>query len=404
MNGSSPGLARAEQDVLAVADDARDGLVDAAGEPAVDALEQRRAAALVTTAEDGDAAAVLLQRAREAFDDGRLARAADGEVAHADDHAAERVVAQETLPVEPESRLHDLAENQREDEQKHPQQRRALAVAALQDHVDGELLQTFDPAAHGGRCIPVDDPRAPVVGAGDDGARAGQPGGGEHGVGDRFRVGQRQAGHRRTAAAQETAQRARRLPGREHLRQERHERQAVRLVKRAVLEAVAQRLVVARGERRRDPARPRAARHGGAARHAFGQDAPGIRRAHLESRGSATRTAALVDRKPERQRAFLAARHREPAELRRARRCPGGLPAPRKSRKLPRGKAVRPRARSARRPCPSATSRCCPSRATWARRPPISQANANGATPARAKNASAASCAIGRGGGIVARG
>ena len=149
MNGSSPDSREPSRTFWPLLTMRGMRFVDAAGEPAVEALEQRRAAAFVTPAEDGDAPAVFLQRAREAFDDGRLAGAADGQVAHADDHAAERMIAQETFPVEPEPRLHDLAENQREPEEKHPQQRRALAVATLQDHVDGELLQAFDPAAHG---------------------------------------------------------------------------------------------------------------------------------------------------------------------------------------------------------------------------------------------------------------
>ena len=47
------------------------------------------------------------------------------------------------------------------------------------------------------------DPRAAVVGAGDDRPRAGQPGGVEHRAGHGLRVGQRQAGNRRAATRSE---------------------------------------------------------------------------------------------------------------------------------------------------------------------------------------------------------
>ena len=140
---------RAEQNVLAVADHARDGSAAAPGQPRVPAFEQRRAAAFVSTAEDGHPTTFLLQCARQAFYHRRLAGAADGQVTDADDHATQRVVAQKTLPVQPQPQLHHLVEHERKREQQPPQQRRALAITALQDHVDGKLLQAFDPAAHG---------------------------------------------------------------------------------------------------------------------------------------------------------------------------------------------------------------------------------------------------------------
>ena len=90
MKGSSPDSREPSSTRLSVADHARDGFVDAPGQTAVETPEQRRAAALVTPAEDGDLAPALVQGAGEAFDDRRLARAADGEVAHAEHEAAER--------------------------------------------------------------------------------------------------------------------------------------------------------------------------------------------------------------------------------------------------------------------------------------------------------------------------
>jgi len=87
-----------------------------------------------------DAPAVV-QGTRKFFHDRRLARAAHGEVAHHDDEAAQRLVAQDAVAVEPQAQLHNPAEQVRAQLQERPENRRQRALAAAHDHVDGELLE-----------------------------------------------------------------------------------------------------------------------------------------------------------------------------------------------------------------------------------------------------------------------
>ena len=56
--------------------------------------------ALVTAAQDGDAASAGLQSAREFLHDRCLAGAADGQVADADDETAQRAFAQDAFAIE----------------------------------------------------------------------------------------------------------------------------------------------------------------------------------------------------------------------------------------------------------------------------------------------------------------
>ena len=65
----------------------------------------------VTAREDGDIAALVAEFAGEFFDDGRLAGAADGDVANGDDLDAEGGVAQDADLVEKEPRLDRHGEN-----------------------------------------------------------------------------------------------------------------------------------------------------------------------------------------------------------------------------------------------------------------------------------------------------
>ena len=84
------------------------------GEGMNEAPEQRQFFAFVAAAQDGDTASACLQGARELFDYGRLAGAADGQVADGNDEAAELAFPQQPLAIEPEPALHDPCVNMRQ--------------------------------------------------------------------------------------------------------------------------------------------------------------------------------------------------------------------------------------------------------------------------------------------------
>jgi hypothetical protein len=153
------GEAAVEQQPPAIVDDARLAALHA--EPlALEPAKERRLLALVASAEDRDAPAVILQGARELFHDRRLARAADGEIADRDDEAGRMMLAEKAMPEEPEPRLHTAAKEPAQPVQKPAEGEGALAVATLENDVDRKLFKRFEPAAHG----LILDLRADVVG------------------------------------------------------------------------------------------------------------------------------------------------------------------------------------------------------------------------------------------------
>jgi hypothetical protein len=97
-------VVRVQQHLFTVGDDARRRRRGLGMRPSFAAsfFEKRHlllALALVATAQDAHAAAMLVQRLGQHLDDGRLARAADGQVSHADDRHAEMVVMNVAMPV-----------------------------------------------------------------------------------------------------------------------------------------------------------------------------------------------------------------------------------------------------------------------------------------------------------------
>ncbi len=139
------GLVRIEQQRFAVADDARRREPLHAGEFDEQAFQQRALGALVAAREDGDAPAALGQGTGEFFHDGRLAGAADGEVADAHHQAAERPVAQQSHPVAPEPQLDREGKELRERRQERAQKVGAFAAAALEDDVEDKGFQVLGP-------------------------------------------------------------------------------------------------------------------------------------------------------------------------------------------------------------------------------------------------------------------
>jgi len=157
--GLVPGFGGIEEDVLAVADDLGRGVL-AVAEPAPPADIKRLGAAFVTAAEDGDVAAALGEGTGEFFDDGGLARAADGEVADHDDRDAQGLIAeQDALAVEPNAHTDHAVKYEGEDRKRASKEGNADAILApVVHHVHGEFLKlpradghTFQPAGrHGG--------------------------------------------------------------------------------------------------------------------------------------------------------------------------------------------------------------------------------------------------------------
>ena len=142
------GLFDVEQQRLAVGNNLRGDLVFLKQEFGGDALPERARCAFVTARKNGDAPAGLLQGACKNFDDRRLAGAADGEIANADDLTAERVIAKNPVPPEPEPALHDDLKNSRQAKQHRAGEARAKIVPAIKDDIENVLLDGFSPLPH----------------------------------------------------------------------------------------------------------------------------------------------------------------------------------------------------------------------------------------------------------------
>ena len=146
MNGSSPAMSESSRRERP-SETTRGGWRCSIGPELVEQLlRKRRGLALVAAAQDGDLAPAPGQLAREKLDHRRLARAADGQVAHADDEAAQRVDRAEPRFVPPEPEAHAQPVKAREQEQEEAEGRGAKAPAPFQDHVHGEPLHAVEEA------------------------------------------------------------------------------------------------------------------------------------------------------------------------------------------------------------------------------------------------------------------
>ena len=83
----------------------RGGSGAAPAEPIEPAALGRFRNALVAAAQNGDAPSARLQRARKFLHHRRLARAAHGQVADADDKAAERALAKDAFAIKEQAQL-----------------------------------------------------------------------------------------------------------------------------------------------------------------------------------------------------------------------------------------------------------------------------------------------------------
>ena len=105
-----------EQDRFSVGHNTRGGGGAAREELIGEASKKGFGYGFVSAAEDSDAAARFLEGAGEFFDHGGLAGTADGEVAHADDHDADGVAAEDRILVEAGADAHDAGVDGGEEE------------------------------------------------------------------------------------------------------------------------------------------------------------------------------------------------------------------------------------------------------------------------------------------------
>jgi hypothetical protein len=136
-------LGGVEQNGFSIGHDAGRG-GDAAGKKAVgESGVKRFRNGFVTSAEDGDTATGLLERAGELFDDRGLAGAADGEVADADHEGTDRVTAEDGVVIKAGAEAHDAGVDRGEQKEEGLEEGGAASGRPVEDDVGGELLQRF---------------------------------------------------------------------------------------------------------------------------------------------------------------------------------------------------------------------------------------------------------------------
>jgi len=140
---------RIEQQGLSIADDARDEDRLLFCELVHEAEQQRAGDALVAAAEDGDAPASFLEGSCQELDHRRLARAAHGQVPHADDEAAVGMAAKDAVSVEREPGANDAPVNEGQDPEQATEQIRAPAIPAVENDVDRKGFEPLDQSSHG---------------------------------------------------------------------------------------------------------------------------------------------------------------------------------------------------------------------------------------------------------------
>src|SRR5581483_920422 len=137
-----------QEEGFAVGDDAWRSAVFTEEELVPEHLGKRRRFGAITAGKDGDGAALALEFAGEFFDDGRLARAAEGDVADGDDLDAEGVVAHEAhLDAKAVKAQAELV-NFGEDEEKIANERGGLAAALLKNDFEERRFDGFEPGAN----------------------------------------------------------------------------------------------------------------------------------------------------------------------------------------------------------------------------------------------------------------
>ncbi len=117
---------------------------------------ERAGNAFVTAAEDGDAASVPGENTGEEFDDGSFAGSADGQVAHADDGAADGVGWEDAALIKRPAPAGDFCVQAGEGQGDGPEEGCTEPPALIEDHLNSELLEFFEGAVRHGKLIDED--------------------------------------------------------------------------------------------------------------------------------------------------------------------------------------------------------------------------------------------------------
>ena len=132
-----------EQDRFSVGDNAGRGRGTAREKFIGQAGEERFGDRFIAAAEDGDATAGSEEGAGEFFHDGGFAGATDGEIAHADDHDADGVAAEDRILVEAGAKAHDAGVDGGKEEEEGFEEGGSPTGGTIEDDIGGKLFERF---------------------------------------------------------------------------------------------------------------------------------------------------------------------------------------------------------------------------------------------------------------------
>ena len=133
-----------EQDRFSVGDNAGRGWGPTGEEFIGQAGEEGFGYGFVTATEDGDATSGFEEGAGEFFHHGGLAGTADGEVADADDHDADRVAAEDGVLVEAGADAHDAGVKGGEEKKEGLEEGGSATGGTIEDDIGGKLFEGFE--------------------------------------------------------------------------------------------------------------------------------------------------------------------------------------------------------------------------------------------------------------------
>lgn len=133
-----------EQDRFSVGDNAGRGRGTAREKFIGQAGEEGFGYGFVTATEDGDATAGGEEGAGEFFHDGGFAGATDSEVAHADDHDADGVAAEDRILVEAGAKAHDAGVDGGKEEKEGFEEGGSATGGTIEDDIGGKLFEGFE--------------------------------------------------------------------------------------------------------------------------------------------------------------------------------------------------------------------------------------------------------------------
>ena len=107
-------------------------------------MQLRQRLAFVAAGEDRDLTIAVAQRAGEQFDNRGFAGATDGEIAHADDHDADGVAAEDRILVEAGAKAHDAGVDGGKEEEEGFEEGGSPTGGTIEDDIGGKLFEGFE--------------------------------------------------------------------------------------------------------------------------------------------------------------------------------------------------------------------------------------------------------------------